>query len=205
MGSIDYSSVSDGESNMINIARIHYPVKTLGPGDRIGIWVAGCQKNCPGCISPELQNKAYGRCFSTEAIMKVLMPYLSPGVGITLSGGEPFLYASGVARLLDELNRYTKDVIVFTGYTIEELTAMNDHEVERVLSYTGLLVDGAYIDELNDGKGMRGSTNQKFVVLGDPEKYKNPETWERELQLVVGKGKIYSIGIPGVGQNDKQQ
>ena len=40
----------------LSIARIYYPVKTLGPGNRIGIWTAGCPRRCSGCISPELQH-----------------------------------------------------------------------------------------------------------------------------------------------------
>ena len=39
----------------LSIARINYPVTTLGPGNRVGIWTTGCDRNCPGCISPELQ------------------------------------------------------------------------------------------------------------------------------------------------------
>ena len=37
----------------IAISRIHYPVTTLGPGKRIGIWMQGCSIRCPGCISAD--------------------------------------------------------------------------------------------------------------------------------------------------------
>ena len=40
----------------LSIARIFYPVKTLGPGNRVGIWTTGCLRGCQGCISPELQD-----------------------------------------------------------------------------------------------------------------------------------------------------
>ena len=36
------------------IARILYPVKVLGPGNRIGIWFNGCIHHCKGCSNPEL-------------------------------------------------------------------------------------------------------------------------------------------------------
>ena len=36
------------------IARILYPVKVLGPGERIGIWMCGCHHGCRGCSNPEL-------------------------------------------------------------------------------------------------------------------------------------------------------
>ena len=37
------------ESLYINL--IHYPLKTLGVGERIGIWFEGCSICCEGCIS----------------------------------------------------------------------------------------------------------------------------------------------------------
>ena len=39
---------------MIYVARILYPVKVLGPGNRVGIWLAGCDHKCLGCSNPEL-------------------------------------------------------------------------------------------------------------------------------------------------------
>ena len=38
----------------MNVARILYPVKVLGPGKRIGIWLCGCDRECFGCSNPEL-------------------------------------------------------------------------------------------------------------------------------------------------------
>ncbi|HAU1321526.1 TPA: radical SAM protein, partial [Legionella pneumophila] len=41
---------------MIYISRVHFPVTTLGPGHRIGIWFQGCSIRCPGCISTDTWN-----------------------------------------------------------------------------------------------------------------------------------------------------
>lgn len=35
------------------LSRMHFPVTTLGPGDRIGIWFQGCSIRCTGCISKD--------------------------------------------------------------------------------------------------------------------------------------------------------
>lgn len=35
----------------IAINKIHFPVSTLGFGQRLGIWFQGCSIRCPGCIS----------------------------------------------------------------------------------------------------------------------------------------------------------
>lgn len=33
------------------LSRLHFPVTTLGPGRRIGVWFQGCSIRCAGCIS----------------------------------------------------------------------------------------------------------------------------------------------------------
>src|SRR5215831_1013285 len=73
----------------ISISRIHFPVSTLGPGQRIGIWFQGCSIRCPGCIS--MDTWAEGRGITTvEEVINSIIPWLSKADGITISGGEPF-------------------------------------------------------------------------------------------------------------------
>ncbi len=37
----------------LSLSRVHFPVTTLGPGRRLGIWFQGCSIRCPGCISAD--------------------------------------------------------------------------------------------------------------------------------------------------------
>lgn len=39
----------------MQIDRLLYPVHSLGPGDRLAIWIRGCKKRCFNCANPELQ------------------------------------------------------------------------------------------------------------------------------------------------------
>ena len=39
----------------MQIDRLLYPVHSLGPGNRLAIWVKGCRKRCFNCANPELQ------------------------------------------------------------------------------------------------------------------------------------------------------
>ncbi len=48
----------------VNLFSLAWPVTSLGPGRRVVLWVAGCRKRCPGCISPEMQDPANGRLFN---------------------------------------------------------------------------------------------------------------------------------------------
>ncbi|WP_461325238.1 4Fe-4S cluster-binding domain-containing protein [Bradyrhizobium diazoefficiens] len=45
----------------ISVSRIHFPVTTLGPGRRLGIWFQGCSIRCPGCISMDTWMEGAGK------------------------------------------------------------------------------------------------------------------------------------------------
>ncbi len=74
---------------MLNLSRIHFPVTTLGPGNRIGIWFQGCSIRCKGCISVDTWGMKKGSV-SVDEIISVIDPWLDMADGITISGGEPF-------------------------------------------------------------------------------------------------------------------
>ena len=116
--------------------------------------------------------------------------------GFTISGGEPFLQAEELAELLEYLRKISDDIIIFTGYTYEELTGMNDPAINRALSMCSVLIDGPYIKEKHTGKGLRGSANQKIRIFGNPELYGDLESAERSLQVVRYKDSVTAIGIP---------
>ena len=88
--------------------------------------------------------------------------------GVTISGGEPFLQAAALAKTI-RLLREKRDagVIVYTGYTYEELLELNDPGADALLRETDLLIDGPFVEALNDDGGLRGSSNQRAVLLTD--------------------------------------
>lgn len=180
----------------LHIARIYYPVLTLGPGRRAGIWTAGCLRCCPGCISPELQRRESGRAMETEQIMALIHALPRRPEGFTISGGEPFLNPRGLRELLDALSGISDDILVFTGFCYEELRARGDEDVDRALDRCAVLVDGPYMAGLNDGIGLRGSRNQRCLVFRHKEHYAGAERWPRTLQNVVYGPGVLTIGIP---------
>jgi anaerobic ribonucleoside-triphosphate reductase activating protein len=86
----------------ITLSRLHFPVTTLGPGKRIGIWLQGCSIRCPGCISADTWSATEGLT-TTEAVIEALLPWLPDAEGITISGGEPFDQPEALQILLREL------------------------------------------------------------------------------------------------------
>jgi len=124
--------------------------------------------------------------------------------GITLSGGEPFEQPADA--LLDfcrmvKSDRRDLSIIVFTGFLLEELKS-KEHYAE-ILDFIDLLIDGPYMDELNDGKGLRGSSNQRLHFLsGRYEEMKNELMGKthRRLEMLLGQdGRLEINGIPQKG------
>ena len=139
----------------MQIDRILYPVQSLGPGKRIVIWTIGCYKRCPNCASPEL--------------WKLVASIDEQVDGITITGGEPFCQIEELSILLDEIRKKTKDILIFTGYTLEEID--NNDSIKNCIKKAALVISGEYIDSLNDNQtALIASGNQKIIWCN--EKYK---------------------------------
>lgn len=151
----------------MNLARILYPVQVLGPGNRIGIWLCGCNRACKGCSNPELwiQRDEFEIDVANVAslIRKVAESHIVDG--FTISGGEPFQQADELLSLLSYLTPISTDILIYTGYRLEELRELNSESVNGILDSAAVVVDGAYIEDLNDNSVLRGSSNQQIHIL----------------------------------------
>ena len=49
--------------------RAHYPVTTLGPGVRAGIWTQGCTIGCRGCASRDTWEPDPSRLIDVEQLV----------------------------------------------------------------------------------------------------------------------------------------
>lgn len=179
----------------IRLHRIYYPVTALGPGRRLGVWVQGCMRGCPDCLSPEMQPEA-GPFMPVAQIVEKIPGDIQPD-GLTISGGEPFDQPEAVLELVRWFTRtYTEDVLIYTGYTLQELQAREDSATDAILSSIAALVDGPYLKQQNSGKGLIGSLNQHLYVYRFQERYQNFLTAERKIQAVQEQKKLLFIGIP---------
>ena len=191
-------------------------ITTLGPFKRFVIWTQGCRRRCPGCISPDSRPLDGGREIPIEEIARKILQHDQEG--ITISGGEPFLQATALCSLIDRL-RGEKDtgVILYTGYTLEELRSPEAPECSaELLERIDLLIDGPYIRELNDDASLRGSSNQRVLPLTDRYQcflplYGVPRGRETEVRVLPDG--FFIAGIPskaaaaanGLGQDDYQK
>ena len=181
------------------IARILYPIQVLGPGKRIGIWFAGCKHKCKGCSNPELWDFDKKYKTSVEVIMRLIKNIHEKNdiEGFTITGGDPFEQPEALNELLDELCLINDDIIVYTGYSFEELP-------REIVSKTAVIIDGKYIEEQNNGSVLKGSDNQKIIIVNGKyqkkyEQYLN--TTKNEIQNFSTGNSIISVGIHRPGFN----
>lgn len=185
--------------NLWNICR--EGTKALGPGLRYVIWTQGCLRRCPGCISPESQPIKPKLVVEVELLADDIVKNAKIS-GITISGGEPFLQAASLSKLLKivKQKRPELNVIAFTGYYKDELKWS---DAVSLLEQTDVLIDGPFCQEQISDKGLRGSLNQKIHFLTDTLKYCQDEfeNAPRKTEVHVEGDEIITIGIPNGNQN----
>ena len=147
-------------------------------------------------MSPELQSKEAGRQITVEAILNMLDTVDGRVDGVTISGGEPFLQPDELKSLVRGIReRITEDIIVYSGYTLSELKEQSNQSIAAVLENISVLIDGPYVDELNDGMGIRGSSNQNVHVFHPVADYQDLAHCKRSIQSFRYNNQILLIGI----------
>lgn len=183
------------------IDRVIYPIKTLGPGDRLVIWTVGCSKHCKNCANPELWSFDKSKNIPVDDLLELIKQSTQGKKldGVTITGGDPFEQTDDLIYLLKSLKNLTDDIIVYTGFTYDEIRDFcSEEEINEIKKTVTLLIDGQYIDELNDNKCvLRGSTNQNLIFFNEKHKetYDLYLTKERKIQNVFYGNKLISVGI----------
>lgn len=150
---------------MAKTVNIHAVIRSSavnGPGDRLVVFFQGCSRGCAGCFNP-LTHPFEERDLHTAG--ELLERFLTPGIeGITVSGGEPFMQPEGLFELLELSRSRGLSVVVYTGFTIEEIKG--DPARAACLPLIDVLIDGAYIEgEKETTLLARGSVNQRVHLL----------------------------------------
>ena len=183
-------------------ARIHNMVKhtrVLGPETRAAIWFQGCNRNCKGCMSQTTRNTDGGKIVNVECLCDELLS-INDIEGVTISGGEVFLQIDALYEILKTIRTKSDlGIIIYTGFYIDELKKMNNEKVNEILcGLTDIIIDGPYIEELNDGMSLKGSRNQTVNFITDRyRKYAEMyETEQRNTELYINNDELFFVGIP---------
>jgi len=181
----------------LNVSDIcHTGTRELGPGNRFAIWVQGCPFNCKNCVTPEAIPFVKNNMVAIALLANEICANHKL-TGITISGGEPFMQASKLVKLINmvKLVRPELDVIIFSGFTLKEL---NWEEANALLTLTDVLIDGKYVEKFNDNKGLRGSSNQHVHYLTGRLKDEAFyfEQRERSIEVHIYNDYQLVIGVP---------
>ncbi|HZX45716.1 MAG TPA: 4Fe-4S single cluster domain-containing protein [Clostridia bacterium] len=181
----------------MQIDRIIYPVKTLGPGKRIAVWTIGCTKGCFNCSNPELWAADKSKDIPVPDLYRYLEAICSKNHvdGITFTGGDPLEQAEELLALLALCEELTGDILVYTGFKIEEL---DDRTVNELSRHISCLVDGRYEEQKNDNKSpLIGSTNQRIFLFkeGYRDIYSDYLSKGRCVHNLFYSDKLISVGI----------
>ena len=136
-----------------------------GPGIRYTIFTQGCLHNCPGCHNPQTHPLNDGYYKDTDEIIKLirLNPLTS---GLTISGGEPFLQVEPVLDLVLKAKQINQNIIIYTGFTFEELKNLNNENILKIFNNIDLLIDGRFdINKRSLELLFRGSSNQRIIDM----------------------------------------
>jgi anaerobic ribonucleoside-triphosphate reductase activating protein len=150
------------------IGRILSPVYALGPGARIGLWVKGCSKKCPGCMSVDLQ-VGDGENIDEKNLADAMLQLakMNDIKAITISGGDPFEQAEALKEFLLSIRGSFEDILVYTGYTLQEIMqgASGQSGIDCI-NLIDVLIDGRYEEANNVSDSvLRGSSNQNINFL----------------------------------------
>jgi anaerobic ribonucleoside-triphosphate reductase activating protein len=190
-------------SEQINVALIVPKTEAEGPGERFAIWVQGCPMRCAGCCNPEFLAFTPKQKMSIEEIAQQAV---AAGVeGVSFLGGEPFAQAEGLAALAALVKQRGLSVMVFTGFTMEELREKRDRHVDALLALTDLLVDGRYEqDKRTNDRRWIGSENQVMHFLTDRYQPADPRfSMSNTLEIRMSAGVLTINGFPVYGAKTK--
>jgi anaerobic ribonucleoside-triphosphate reductase activating protein len=124
----------------------------------------GCSRKCHNCYNKSIQKKNSKK--HSKPLYKIDQLYYDIiGArldGVTISGGEPFEQPEALYDLLillnEKIEKLPLGIIVFTGYTIQEIR--ENPLMIKCVDLIDLIIEGEYIDGLNCSIG---SSNQNFI------------------------------------------
>lgn len=191
-------------AQVAQVAQVVPATEAEGPGLRFAVWFQGCPLRCPGCCNPEFLPFRGGTAVPVIELVAQLrhQVHFTPDLeGVSLLGGEPFAHAAAAAEVAAEARRLGLSVMVYSGYTLEQLRDRDDGDSRRLLALTDILVDGPYVREQPEAsRRWVGSTNQRLHFLTGRYDPADP-CWAKRntLEIRVSGNEVMVNGFPALG------
>lgn len=187
----------------VQLNKVHFPITTLGFGQRVGLWTQGCSIRCPGCISRDTWDADDKRAIEVSVLVETLGPWLDKADGVTISGGEPLDQAESVGEMLSLLRaRCRGDILLFSGHRHETIFT----RFANIVSQVDVLISDPYDPSAGSTLDLRGSDNQRVFLVSEMARTRYPVNLDhqlrapsRKLDVVVDGESVWMAGIPSTG------
>ncbi|MBF0406379.1 MAG: radical SAM protein [Candidatus Riflebacteria bacterium] len=182
----------------MQIARFEPLTSVEGPGKRTAVWFQGCSIRCQQCCNPQMFNADARDFISVTELASRIAEAATRTDGLSLLGGEPLDQAFELISLLQNLrNFYKKGIILFTGYTWQQIQA--NSEKMQAVGLCDLIIAGPYIAaHASESRRWIGSDNQTLHFI--TEYYADLQReWplnKREIEIILRDGLILLNGTP---------
>lgn len=198
----------------IAVNRLHFPVTTLGPGQRVGIWLQGCTIGCAGCMSRDTWVATDEHRVEVEEVIEAVRRLTAGALvhGVTISGGEPFEQAPALQDLLRGLRNWLAahhpdaDILCYSGMPWRQLRQRHP----GVLELLDAVIPEPYVRTLPQSLAWRGSSNQTLMCVTPLAKQRYARYQQLSasdssvprVQFTVDERGVWMIGLPDRGALD---
>ncbi len=118
--------------------------------------------------------------------------------GITITGGEPFCQAKELLDLITFILEITDDILVFTGYSKDEIYELNNDDVIKCIEKAAVVIYGEYVDEYNDNYTPLVASSNQVMEIYNPKlknKYMDYIKNGRTIENFYYNNNLISVGI----------
>ena len=175
----------------MRVAELIHSSRIYGPGARTVVWLQGCSIRCDHCWNDELWSFDGGIDTLPSKLIEAALRHGDDG--FTLLGGEPLDQAPSVAQFIKEAHSEGFDVVLYTGYELDELSKRQ----QLCADMSDIVIHGRYVHELRSENLLwRGSTNQEILIQN--KKYSGIDLSEkRQMEIHLNDaGQVKIIGYP---------
>lgn len=168
--------------------RIHHIIEhstANGPGTRFVIWTQGCPLNCDGCFNENTHNLNAGYDIDIKKLAEQINQTNNIR-GITLSGGEPLYQSNSISKLLNLINK-DLDVLLFSGYTFEEIK--QDGAKMQILHQIDAALLGRYDKNL-----AHPFFGKKLILRGSRIKKEELKPW-LNTEVIISDSTVQLTGL----------
>ena len=125
----------------------------------LAIYCSGCNRDCPGCQNPDLQNFKNGVYMEPKQVVRLVTERRSLIESVVFLGGDWMQYPTELRDVSSQLKSLYDDLnlILYTGELLENIP-------ENILENLDIVIDGPYMEDKKTSYAIPASSNQRVYI-----------------------------------------